>query len=56
MSHGGKGDKRRPAQISDEELDRRWAAIFQASQAVEREPEPDEDWPESLPAYRPQGS
>ena len=54
MSHGGKGSKRRPSQISDEELERRWAAIFQASQAVEREPEPEDDegWPENLPAYK----
>lgn len=28
MSQNGKGDKRRPRQISREEFDKRWDAIF----------------------------
>ena len=28
MSHGGKGDKRRPRQISIEEEDLRWKLVF----------------------------
>lgn len=52
-----KGSGRRPAAISDEELARRWAAIFQASEAAQESPlviedeEPPEGWPECLPGY-----
>lgn len=60
MSTGGKGSKRRPCFISDEELERRWAAISQASEAAKVEQdkvadEPPEGWPEDLPAWKAQG-
>lgn len=46
-----KGSRRRPCFVSEEELDRRWAAINQASAAVDRsqpeeEQEPEEGWPD----------